>query len=309
MNVLLIGGTGFLGSRISMLLIERKHQVTVLSRNPDKPVSFDKSKVAFIKGDISDARSLNVAGSFDVVVYAAMVPFKPGRVSKKKFTGLKKLTRLYFENTIELARKLKCPLILTSGVSFETGKGEVANETWPITRKGMAALGKCYDELVAEIKTDNTIPLIEMLPAQIYGNGGMFSKMINMARSGRVVILGNGKNCIPKVHVDDCARAYLLAIEKLPVGGRYIVADDANASVEEFMRFMAKQFGTKRVMKIPTFILRLVVGKYVFKTLTMHTKVSNALIKSELGWKPEYPTFREGLEQIASTFEQNAAKG
>ena len=101
MKILLIGGTGFLGSRIAEKLIGRNHQLTIITRDPSKPVSFDCTKVTLLKGDLTDAGSLNVTGEFDVVVYAAMVPFKPGRVSKKKFTGLEKLTRLYFENTID----------------------------------------------------------------------------------------------------------------------------------------------------------------------------------------------------------------
>jgi nucleoside-diphosphate-sugar epimerase len=107
-------------------------------------------------------------------------------------------------------------LILTSGASFETRDDEVADETWPIARKGMAALGKCYDEMIADIKSDNSIPLIEMLPAQIYGNGGLFDKMISMAKSGKIVLLGGGKNFLPRIHVDDCAMPLFYPLRNCP---------------------------------------------------------------------------------------------
>ena len=298
MKVLHIGGTGFLGSHIVRKLIQRNHDLTLITRDPDREMPFDKSEVRFIKGDVLQFDKLEISGKFDVLVYTAMVPFRPGRISNKKFRDLECITRQYFQNTIELARKLSCPLILTSGASFETKGNEVADETWPIARKGMAALGTCYDEMISDIKTRNSIPLIEMLPAQIYGKGGMFTKMISMAKNGKVVLLGRGDNYLPRIYVEDCADAYVLAIEKLPIGKRFIICDDESVCVKDFMLYLAKIFNAGKIVKIPGFILRLVIGKYVFRTLTMNTKVSNELIKKELGWEPNYPSYREGLRSL-----------
>lgn len=298
MNILLIGGTGFLGSHLVRRLIDRRHEVTIISRNPYHDMLFDKSKVRFIKGDILQADKIEIPGRVDVLVYTAMIPFKPGKISDKKFKELERITGQYFNNTIELAKRLTCPLILTSGASFDTKGNEIADESWPIARKGMAALGRCYDEMIDIIKRDSSIPLIEMLPAQIYGNGGMFGKVINMAKNGRIVILGGGNNFLPRIHVNDCADAYVLAIEKLPVGKRFIISDNENVRVKDFMLHLAKTFGARKIINIPNPLLRVVTGKHIFNTLTMNTKVSNDLIKRELGWTPNYPSYREGIKSL-----------
>lgn len=298
MNILLIGGTGFLGSHLVRRLIDRRHEVTIISRNPCHDMLFDKSRVRFIKGDILQADKIEIPGRVDVLVYTAMIPFKPGKISDKKFKELERITGQYFNNTIELAKRLTCPLILTSGASFDTKGNEIADESWPIARKGMAALGRCYDEMIDIIKRDSSIPLIEMLPAQIYGNGGMFGKVINMAKNGRIVILGGGNNFLPRIHVNDCADAYVLAIEKLPVGKRFIISDNENVRVKDFMLHLAKTFGARKIINIPDPLLRVVTGKHIFNTLTMNTKVSNDLIKRELGWTPNYPSYREGIKSL-----------
>jgi len=300
MKVTHLGGTGFLGSKIVNKLIERGHQVTVITRNPDHEAAMGPAGLHYMQGDILQLDKLEISDRFDVLLYTAMVPFKPGRISKRKFRALEILTRQYFQNTIAFARRLSCPLILTSGASFETKGDEVADESWPIARKGMAALGKCYDELISELKTDHPIPLIEMLPGQIYGNGGMFDQMTDRAKKGQIVILGGGKNYLPRIHVEDCADAFVLAIEKLPLGQRFIVCDDENVSVRDFMLYLGEVFGAKSVRHIPKPVLRWVIGKQVFHTLTMNTKVSNLRIKKELGWKPQYPTYREGLKSLSS---------
>jgi len=259
---------------------------------------FDKSRVRFIKGDILQADKIEIPGRVDVLVYTAMIPFKPGRISDKKFKELERISGQYLNNTIELAKRLTCPLILTSVASFDTKGNEIADESWPIARKGMAALGRCYDEMIDIIKRDSSIPLIEMLPAQIYGNGGMFGKVINMAKNGRIVILGGGSNFLPRIHVNDCADAYVLAIEKLPVGKRFIISDNENVRVKDFMLHLAKAFGARKIINIPNPLLRVVTGKHIFNTLTMNTKVSNDLIKRELGWTPNYPSYREGIKSL-----------
>ena len=85
MKVLHIGGTGFLGSHIVRKLIQRNHDLTLITRDPDREMPFDKSKVRFIKGDVLQFDKLEISGKFDVLVYTAMVPFRPGRISNKKF--------------------------------------------------------------------------------------------------------------------------------------------------------------------------------------------------------------------------------
>lgn len=298
MKILQIGGTGFLGSRIAKKLLEHDHDLTIITRNTQKEMPFDVSKVTLIGGSILQPEKLDFDEKFDIIVYTAMVPFTPGRISDKKFKELELLTKQYFENTIDLAKRLHCPLILTSGASYQTKGNEVADESYPITRKGMAALGKCYDEMIDQVKSENSIPLIEMLPAQIYGLGGMFDKMINMAKNGKIVLLGGGKNFMPRVHVDDCANAYVLAIEKMSLGQRFIICDDSVATVKEFMIGLGQMFGAKKIITIPKPVLRMVMGKHIYNTLTMNTKVSNQRIKKELGWEPVYTTYREGFKTL-----------
>lgn len=84
-----------------------------------------------------------------------------------------------------------------------------------------------------------------------------------------------------------------MAIEKLPVGKRFIISDDESVTVKDLMLELAKIFGAKKIRNIPGPILRIIVGKHIFNTLTMNTRVSNNLIKEELGWKPEYLSYSD----------------
>ena len=60
LNILVIGGTGFLGSNLVNALAQEKHNIKVLSRGHIK-LSENYSNVKYIIGDICDEKSLNRA--------------------------------------------------------------------------------------------------------------------------------------------------------------------------------------------------------------------------------------------------------
>lgn len=299
MNILVIGGTGFLGSRIVKKLIPIKHTLFVLTRDASRDFLFDKEKVQMIEGDLLNRDFLlGLTPQFDIIVYVAMPPFKVGRISRRRFLKIQSIVKQYIANTLSLARKKDALLIMTLGASFATEGSEIADESWPIARVGMAMAGSCYDEIIEKEKKEGSLKLIEMLPGQIYGSGGLFLKMVKMAQAGKIVILGGGKNIVPRIHVEDCANAYVLAIEKQPVGERFILCDDTPCTVEEFMTYLGMIYGARRILRPPDFILRLFLGKWIFQTIKMNAMVSNAHLKEVLGWSPKYPSYREGLKTL-----------
>ena len=109
MKILQIGGTGFLGSRIVNKLVDRDHRVSVITRDPDKRMPFDRSKVNIIKGNILDIEQLTISGKFDVLVYTAMVPFKAGRVSAKKFKELELTTGIILKTPLTWQKSCHVP--------------------------------------------------------------------------------------------------------------------------------------------------------------------------------------------------------
>jgi UDP-glucose 4-epimerase len=58
-NIFLTGGTGFIGSYVTLELVKNGHNVTVLARNPNKIPGFKKIKqLEIVEGDITDTKLL-----------------------------------------------------------------------------------------------------------------------------------------------------------------------------------------------------------------------------------------------------------
>ncbi len=300
MNILVIGGTGLVGSYLLPRLVEKGNKVFALTRSIDKIERINKLGAFGLLGDIRDPETFksNLPDELDLIVLLAMPSVKPGeRMTKKRKEELRKETNDFFRNSMDLAIQYKIPIILPSGTSFRTEKNEIADETWPILRKGLTEIGNDTDEMVNEaIKTQNP-KVIQLLYGKIYGNGGLFRFTYNMMDKGRSMIIGSGENCIPNIHASDAASAIVKAIEKLPIGEKFIIADDTAVSQEDFTNYMATLMNKKQPGHIPAFIIKLVLGKDFYEIIRMNCKVSNAKAKRLLDWKPDYPSYKEGLEE------------
>ena len=312
MKIFLIGGMGFLGSHILGHLAGKGYDVTVLTRSTNKAALLQDQGIHPVTGDLQNADSfLDQLSKQDAVVSVAMPHFVPGRMSATKFSELTSQTTAYFSSTLAAARKCSCPLILTLGTSFRTKGDEVADETWPIDRFGMTEIGRHVDTLIEQAEKAGTPPIIQMLPGEIYGPGGLFKNfMYRWMKSGKYRVIGSGDNFLPRVHVEDCARAYVKVLEKMPLGERFILADDLPCTLREFSDFMADTMNTPRPGSLPRFLVRLAMGKRILQTVTMNCKVSNSKARSMLDWKLSYPTYREGLPAtIAALENEQAATG
>jgi nucleoside-diphosphate-sugar epimerase len=229
----------------------------------------------------------------DVVVLIAM-PLEFGRMSRKRLELIRERTTKFVCTALDIGRKLECPIIFTLGTSYRTGPGEVADETWPIERFGITKVGIEAEHLIREAVADGH-PIIQMIPGQIYGPGGMFLEMYSRLKSGKFGIVGKGDNHVPRIHVEDCAEAFALAIDKMPVNESFIVADDTPCTVREFTEFMAACAGMSKPRTIPKILARIVMGKLLLETMEMDCIVSNDKMKQVLGIELKYPSYREGL--------------
>jgi nucleoside-diphosphate-sugar epimerase len=99
------------------------------------------------------------------------------------------------------------------------------------------------------------------------------------------------------IHVADAAEATVAAVEH---GGRgvYNIVDDDPATVAEWLPALATMLGAKKPMRVPRFIGRLVAGQAAVVLMTELRGASNAKAKRELGWRPAYPTWRQGLQVV-----------
>lgn len=299
MKVFLIGGTGLVGRYLLPRLIEKGHEVYALTRDAGNISKISKLGAYGILGNIRNPIAFKnlLPDKPEVIILLAMPSIKPGqRLTRERKDDLRAETNDFFRKSMYLATYYDCPVILPGGTSYKTNNDEIANETWPIVRKGLTEIGADTDELVNEALRTGYPKVIQMIYGKIYGNGGLFRYMYNMAEKGKNSIIGRGDNFIPNIYAGDAASAIVKAVEKLPVGEKFIIADDTPVTQKEYSIYMSELMHKKKPVQIPAFLTRFILGKDIYEVVMMNCKVSNSKAKEILEWQPQYPSCKEGFE-------------
>ena len=133
---------------------------------------------------------------------------------------------------------------------------------------------------------------IHRLPG-IYGPG---RSAFDRLREGRAKRYDAPGHVVGRVHVDDVAAGLEASIARPRAGGIYNLVDDEPAANSAVIAHAARLLGLPEPPLTPLDIEALPVKAQRF--YRENRRVSNARAKAELGWRPAYPTYREGLAAI-----------
>ncbi|HEX6685684.1 MAG TPA: NAD(P)-dependent oxidoreductase [Candidatus Limnocylindrales bacterium] len=118
--------------------------------------------------------------------------------------------------------------------------------------------------------------------------------MAEMIRKRMVPIIGGGGAMGSWVHITDAASATVAAIER-GKPGIYHVADDEPAPMRDILQELARALGAKPPRHIPAWLIRLPAGQAPVHMMTQARGISSEKAKRELGWTPQYPSWRTGF--------------
>ena len=141
------------------------------------------------------------------------------------------------------------------------------------------------------------------LPVHIFRLPGIYGP----GRNPLIKALAGTRSAIPlragqvfsRIHVADLARALLLSMEHPRSGRIYNVTDDEPAPPQEVALFAHELLGLEPPPLKPVEALDLSPMARSFYGESK--RVGNRRLKTELGWKPLYPTYREGLRALLET--------
>lgn len=139
--------------------------------------------------------------------------------------------------------------------------------------------------------------------AGIYGPGR--NPIINLdQRAQRVIKPGQVFN---RIHVDDIAQVLLASLAKPRAGAIYNVTDDEPAPPQDVLTYAAELTGREPPPEVP--FEKAVMSEMARSFYADNKRVSNRLIREELGVVLRYPTYREGLQALAASGASQTREG
>jgi dihydroflavonol-4-reductase len=232
MKYFVTGATGFVGKRVVSQLREQGHTVVALVRNPESAAHLAESGVILQRGDLSDLESLRagmqgVDGVFHIAGW-----YKLGRGNNPEAVRVNvDGTR----NVLETMRELQTPKgVYTSTVAvFSDTGGRLVDEDYRfhgrhLTQYDHTKAAAHYE--VAEPMMQAGLPLVVVMPGVVYGPGDhspVHELFVRYMKKKLPAIPRTTAYCWN--HIDDTARAHLLAMEKGTPGESYVIAGPAHS--------------------------------------------------------------------------------
>jgi uncharacterized protein len=305
--VLISGGTGLIGKKLTSHLIERDFEVIILSRNKRDFSSNPKISYSFwnIKKQVIDAA---VIRKTDYIVHLA-----GAGVMDKKWTEDYK-NEIIDSRTKSSALLIKAlkenPHNVKSFVSA-SAIGWYGADTYPGLHKDgfiendppdKSFLGETCIlwESSVDAVIEMGIRLVKLRTGIVLSNaGGAFKEFKMPLTCGFAAILGDGKQIISWIHIDDICRMYIEAIENIDMNGVYNAVAPLPVSNKKLILVTAEKFRNKFFIPIhiPIFFLKLLKGKRSVEILKSAT-VCDKKIKST-GFTFLFPTIEAAIEDLA----------
>lgn len=216
MRVLVTGGGGFLGGAIVRRLVARGDSVVSYSR-ADYPWHADLG-VASVRGDLADvAKLVEASEGCDAVIHVAAKAGFWGSYASYLHANV-----VGTKAVIEACRKAHVRrLVYTSTPSVvHGGQGlEGVNESQPYPDRYESAYSatKAEAERAVLAANDDRIATVALRPHLVWGPGDphLLPRLVARARAGRLRKIGDGKNLVDTVFVDNAASAHELALDRL----------------------------------------------------------------------------------------------
>ena len=262
LQILITGGTGFIGDYLCERLARDGHYLTLISRSPEKYTEENAKNQNYISWDSDLAKEMDRA---DVVINLT----GENLFGKRWTDEVKK--RLY-SSRIDLTNKLvnamdasSTPpelLISASGINYYGASGDkVLTEEDGPGNDFLADL--CVDWEAAALRAEEKgvrVAIPRIAPVLEDGNG-IIEKMklpFSLFVGGS---LGSGDQYLSWIHMYDMISALIFPIENDEISGPYNAASPNPVQMDEFAHTMGKVMNRPSLFKVPEFVLNAVLGE------------------------------------------------
>jgi nucleoside-diphosphate-sugar epimerase len=305
--VFLAGATGVVGRPLVPRLVSEGHHVTVITRKPENVALLEAQGVEAEVCDVLDAerlRTLVQAARPEVVIqHLTDLPadLNP-RNLKEAYARNDRVRGQGSANLVAAAEAAGAPRYIAQNVGFlyrPVGPPVVDEEAplWTDAPEPFGASIRLQAEMERRITENPSFQGLVLRYGFWYGPGTTFAAdgyIAEQIRRRAYPVVGGGTGIQSFVHMDDVVDTTILALDRGDPGV-YNLADDDPAPVREWLPAYAEALGAPRPRRVPAWLARLKVGRFVVAQATGMRGASNERAKRSFDWKPRYPSWRDGF--------------
>lgn len=293
MQILITGGTGFIGQALCPRLHAAGHEVVILTRQSSARLPIGVSSAVTRLDDLD-------AGEFGGVINLAGAPIGDARWTPSR-------RRLLLDSRVEttakviewMARAARRPqaMVSASAVGYYGEQGER-----PITEETPPTPGFTHELCAAwEREAERAVALGVRVCLMRTGvvldrDGGALAKMLPAFRLGAGGRLGSGRHYFPWIHREDSTAICQWLLENPEARGAYNAGAPNPVTNAEFTRALGRALGRPTVLPMPEAALKLLFGEMSELLLVSDRMLPKRLLDE--GFKFKYPDLERALAAI-----------
>ncbi len=275
-TVLITGGTGLVGKRLTQLLLQRGYEVIVLTRSAGKHPK--QPGLHYAAWNVEEGTFDKLAVSqVDYIVHLA-----GANVAEKRWTDKRKqeIRKSRTESSSLLVHTLqtttnKVQAVVSASAVGWYGADNAQSLQHGFTEEAPAAtdfLGNVCEQWEAGIQPVTTLGkrlVILRTGIVLSKHGGVIPAFLTPIKFGLATILGKGSQIISWIHVDDLCNMYIQALENGHLQGVYNAVAPNPASTETLTKAIARTVKGKAFisMHVPAWLLKIVLGEMSVEVL------------------------------------------
>jgi uncharacterized protein (TIGR01777 family) len=298
-KVLITGGTGLIGKRLTTLLLNKGYEVAYLTR---KKINIPSVQVYEwdVKNNYIEAGALQ---GTDYLIHLAGANVAEGRWTEER---KKEIFSSRTDSIKLIAKKLKELNLTPKSFVSASGSSYYGEDTGNIQHTESSPPGKDFLsevtvqwEKAAQSITDLSVRTVILRTGVVLSlDGGAVPEMARPAKLGFGAPLGSGKQWISWIHIDDICRMYIESMENDSWNGVYNAVAFPPATNADFTKQLTKALKKPQWLpNVPSFTLRLAFGEMANVVLGSNY-IINQRIKEETDFKYEFPDLLQALKDV-----------
>jgi hypothetical protein len=299
MHILLTGGTGLIGQHLCQVWRQQGHRLTVWSRRPEQVAKICGSGVRGVArlGDIADDDEV------DAVVNLAGAPIadRPWTAARRNLLWASRVT-LTEQLLAWLERREHRPQVLISGSAVgwygDGGERELTEASQPVKEDFASQLCIAWEETAQRAEALGIRVVLVRTGLVLAADGGFLSRLRLPYKLGLGGPLGDGRQWMPWVHIDDQIGLIDFLLQHNEASGPYNACAPEPVRNREFAKRLGRTLHRPAFMPMPALLLKAGLGE--LSTLLLGGQRARPVRLLAAGFTFRFNDLQSALDNLSS---------
>jgi len=299
MKILIGGGSGFIGQRLTQYLLGQGYQVVILSRHRPKIVSpfFEFYSADLLRSDLFDRRwfegveaIVNLSGKNIFTLWTEK--------TKREIWDSRVRTNKNLIDFISKMQQKPKVYVSASAIGYYGDRGETELEE--TASRGQGFLAELCEAWEGEARQAEKFGIrsVQIRTAPVLGKGGgILGQIMRPFKFGFTFVFGSGKQWFSWIHMNDLVRIYHLVVTDENLRGPINACSPYPVQFRDFMNYL-REFKNAILISFPAWILKLFLQETAEVILSSAKMIPAKLMK--INFQFSYPGLRDALREIFS---------